>query len=65
MLTEFCQKNMLVAATLFSNNTRDRSTNGHLHMVNTEMRLCPLQQKMEKHYTVSKNKTWNWLGLGS
>ena len=56
---------MLVAATLFSNNTRDRSTNGHLHMVNTEMRLCQLQQKMEKQYTVSKNKTWNWLGLGS
>ena len=27
--------------------------------------LCYLQPKMEKLYTVSKNKTWNWLWLRS
>ena len=35
-------------------------------MVNTEIRwLYSLQQKMEKLYTVSKNKTRSWLWLGS
>ena len=37
-----------------SNNTRDDSTHGHHQMVNTKIRLQP---KMEKLYTVSKNKT--------
>ena len=27
--------------------------------------LCSLQLKMKKFYTVSKNKTWSWLGLRS
>ena len=31
---------------------------GHHQMVNTEIRLYSLQPKMEKIYTVSKNKTY-------
>ena len=27
--------------------------------------LCSLQPKMEKHYTVMKNKTWSWLWIRS
>ena len=45
-----------------SNNTRDNSTHGHHQMVNTKIRLFIfLQLKMEKLYTVSKNKTGSWL----
>ena len=41
-----------------SNNTREDSTYGHHQMVNTDIRLIiSLQPKMEKLYTVSKNKT--------
>ena len=36
---------------------RDDSTHGHHQIVITEIRLCSLQPKMEKLYTVSKNKT--------
>ena len=40
------------------NNTRDDSTDGHHQIVNTKIRLIiSSQQKMEKLYTVSKNKT--------
>ena len=39
-----------------SNNTREDSTHGYHQMVNTEIRLQP---KMEKLYTVNKNKTRN------
>ena len=57
-LTEFCQENALVIAKPSSNNTREDSTHGHHQMVNTEIRLIiSLQQKMEKLYTVNKNKT--------
>ena len=53
-LIEFCQENALVIA----NNTREDSTHGHHQMVNTKIRLIYfLQPKMEKLYTVSKNKT--------
>ena len=55
--TELCQENALVRQTTSSNNTRDDSTYGHHHMVNSEMRLIILfEAKMEKLYTVSKNK---------
>ena len=41
-----------------SNNTREDSTHGHHQMVNTEIRLIIFfAGKMEKLYTVSKNKT--------
>ena len=41
-----------------SNNAREVSTHGHHQMVDTEIRLIIfLQPKMEKLYTVSKNKT--------
>ena len=40
-----------------SNNVRGDSTHGHHQMVNTEIRLIILHPKMEKLYTVSKNKT--------
>ena len=57
-LTEFCQKNTLVIAKKpSSNNIRDDSTHGHHQMVNTKIRLCSLQPKMEELYTVSKIKT--------
>ena len=42
---------------------REDSTHGHHQMVNTEIRLYSLQPKMEKLYTVSKNKTRSWLWL--
>ena len=38
-LTEFCQKNTLVIANTFSNNTRENSTHGHHQLVNTKIRL--------------------------
>ena len=57
-LIEFCQENTLVIANTSSNNTREDSLHGHHQMVNTEIRLIiSLQPKMEKLYTVSKNKT--------
>ena len=57
-LTEFCQKNALVLATPSSNNTREDSTHRYHQMVSTEIRLIiSLQPKMEKLYTVRKNKT--------
>ena len=41
-----------------SNNTRDSSTHGYHQMVNTKIRLIiSFAVKMEKLYTVSKNKT--------
>ena len=41
-----------------SNNAREVSTHGHHQMVDTEIRLIIfLLPKMEKLYTVSKNKT--------
>ena len=51
-LIEFCQE------TPSSNNTREDSIHGHHQMVNTEIRLIIFYTaKMEKFYTVSKNKT--------
>ena len=39
-------------------NTREDSIHGHHQMVNTKIRLiCSLKPKMEKLYTVNKNKT--------
>ena len=39
-LVVFCQENTLViASTLFFNNTKDDSTRGHHQMVNTQIRL--------------------------
>ena len=66
MLTEFCQENALVIAnTLFKQHQR------WLHMDITRWSipksnwLHSFQLKIEKLYTVSKNKTWNWLWLRS
>ena len=57
-LIEFCQENALVIANTSSNKTREDSTHGHHQMVNTEIRLIIFfDPKMEKLYTVSKNKT--------
>ena len=52
---QFCQENALVIANSPFHNTREDSTHGHHHMVNTEIRL--MEPKMEKLYKVSKNKT--------
>ena len=51
--------------TTFSKNPRDNYTKGHHQIVNTEIRLCFLQPKIEKLYTVSKNKSWRWLWFRS
>ena len=57
-LIELCQENTLVIANTLINNTGEDSTRGHHQMINTEIRLIiSLQPKMEKLYTVSKNKT--------
>ena len=65
-LTEFCQENTLVMAnTLFQQHKR------RLHMDITRWSipksdwLYSLQPKMEKLYTVSKNKSGSWLWLRS
>ena len=45
-----------------SNNTRYNSTHGHDQMLNTKIRLIIfLAVKMDKFYTVSKNKIWKCL----
>ena len=38
-LIDFCQENVLVMQTPSSNNTREDSTHGHHHMINTKIRL--------------------------
>ena len=38
-LIDFCQENVLVMQTHSSNNTREDSTHGHHHMINTKIRL--------------------------
>ena len=65
-LIEFCQENALVIAnTLFQQHKRK------LHMDITRWStpksdwLYSVQPKMEKLYTVSKNKTWGWPWLRS
>ena len=56
-LTEFCQVNVLVRANMLFQHKR-HSTHGHHQIVNTEIRfIIFLLPKMEKLYTVSKNKT--------
>ena len=65
-LTEFCQENTLVIATPYSNNTREDSTHGHHQMVNTKIRLIIFfAAKMEKLYTVNKNKTGSGIWIRS
>ena len=64
-LTEFCQENELVIA-----NTLFQQHNSRLYTwtsPNGQYRnqIDSLQLKMEKLYTVSKNKTRNWLWLRS
>ena len=66
-LIEFCQENALVIAnTLFQQHKRTWTKHGHHQMVNPESDwLYSLQPKMEKLYTVGKNKTRSWLWLRS
>ena len=58
-LIEFCQENAVVIANTYKSlPTKEDSIHGHHQMVNTKIRLLySLQPKMEKLYTVSKNKT--------
>ena len=60
-LIEFCQENPLVIANTHFQHTGEDSTHGHHQTVNTIIRLIiySFQPKMEKLYTVSKNKTGN------
>ena len=54
----FCQEMHWSEQTPSLNNTREDSTHGHHQMVNTDIRLIIFfAGKMEKLYTVSKNKT--------
>ena len=65
-LTEFCQEH-----TGHSKHPLPTTQEKILHMDITRWSvpksdwLCSLQAKMEKLYTVSKNKTWSWLWLRS
>ena len=66
-LTEFCQENTLVIANTFFQQNKRRlykwtSPDGQYQNINW---LYSLQPKMEKLYTVSKNKTGSWLWLRS
>ena len=58
-LIEFCQENaLLIANTLFHQHKRRLYTWSH-QVVNTKIRLIIFfEAKMEKLFTVSKNKTW-------
>ena len=57
-LIDFCQENALVIENTIFQHMRDDFTHGHHQMVDTKIRLIIfLQPKMEKLYTVSKNKT--------
>ena len=59
-LIEFCQQNALVTAnTLFQEHKRRRYTWTSPDGQHQNHRLYSLQPKMEKLYTVSKNKTGN------
>ena len=57
-LIEFCQENEVVIANTLFQHTREDSTHGHHQMVKPKSDLLySLQPKMEKLYTVLKNKT--------
>ena len=68
-LIEFCQENALVIAiTLFQQHKRWlvlTSSDVTRWSIPKSYWLCYLQPKMEKLYTVSKNKTGSWLWLRS
>ena len=64
-LTEFCQENVLLITNTSSNNTREDSTHGHHHKVNTKIRLIIFfaakdgealysQQKQDQELTVAQ-----------
>ena len=57
-LIEFCQENALVIANTLFQQQREESTHTHHQMVDIEIRLIMFfAAKIEKLYTVSKNKT--------
>ena len=67
-LTDFCQENALVIAnSLFQQQKRRlyTQTSSHHTWLPKSDWLYSLQSKMEKLYTVSKNKTRSWLWLRS
>ena len=65
-LIEFCQENTLVMRTPSSNNTREDSTHDiNRWSIPKKDWFYSLQSKMEKLYTVSKNKTESWWWLRS
>ena len=65
-LTEFCQENaLLIANTLFQQHKRRLHMNIIRWSTPKSDWLYSLQPKMEKLYTVSKNKTRSWLWLRS
>ena len=64
-LTEFCQENTLVVAnTVFQQHKTLHVDITRWSVLKSDL-LCSLQTKMEKLYTVSKNKTRSWLWLRS
>ena len=59
-LTEFCQENTLVIANILFQWHRRSLDITRWSVPNLDW-LYSLQPKVEKHYTVSKNKTGSWL----
>jgi len=65
-LTEFCQENTLaIANTLFQQHKRRLHMDINRWSIPKSDWLYSLQPKMEKLYTVSKNKIGSWLWLRS
>ena len=65
-LIEFCQENTLVTAnTLFQQHKRRLHMNSTRWSILESDWLYSLQPKMEKIYTICKNKTRSWLWLRS
>ena len=65
-LTEFCQKNALIIAIPFFNNTRDHFTHGHHQVANIKNKTVQLSDfyfhfysQIQRSCKVSKNKTWS------
>ena len=63
-LTEFCQGNMLVIETPFSNNPRDNSTHGYHQMVNTKIRLIIFASAEDREVLYSQQKQGLELTVG-
>ena len=60
-LTEFCQENALVIADTLFQQPQEKTLHMDRWLIAKSDSLYSLQEKMEKPYAVSKNKTGSWL----